>query len=41
MLQHMTVFGGVEALITGGVVYYLQRSKSAWILGKAKSGASR
>jgi cobalt/nickel transport system permease protein len=41
MLQHMTVFGGVEALITGGVVYYLQRSKSAWVLGKAKSGASR
>jgi cobalt/nickel transport system permease protein len=41
MLQHMTVFGGVEALITGAVVSYLQRSKSAWILGKAQSGASR
>ena len=41
MLQHMTVFGGIEALITGAVVSSLQRSKTAWILGKAGSGTSR
>jgi len=32
MLQHLTIFGLAEALITGLVVYYLQRSPSAWIL---------
>ncbi len=41
MLQHMTLFGGVEALITGVVVSYLQRSRSAWVLGPSGTGAAR
>ena len=32
MLQHLTIFGLAEALITGLVVHHLQRSHSAWIL---------
>ena len=32
MLSHLTIFGAVEALITGLAVHYLQRSRSAWIL---------
>jgi cobalt/nickel transport system permease protein len=32
LLGHLTLFGAVEALITGLVVYFLQRSESAWIL---------
>jgi len=32
MLNHMTIFGAAEALITGLAVHYLQRSRSAWIL---------
>ena len=41
MLQHMTVFGAVEAMITGIVISYLQRSRSSWILGQANSGSAR
>jgi cobalt/nickel transport system permease protein len=41
MLQHMTFFGAVEAMITGIVISYLQRSRSAWILGQAESGSAR
>ncbi len=32
MIQHLTLFGAVEALMTGLVVHYLQRSRSAWVL---------
>ncbi|NJD63364.1 MAG: cobalt transporter CbiM [Deltaproteobacteria bacterium] len=32
MLQHLTIFGLAEALVTGLVVHHLQRSRSAWIL---------
>jgi cobalt/nickel transport system permease protein len=35
LLGHLTLFGAVEALITGLVVYFLQRSESAWILRMA------
>lgn len=45
MLQHLTIFGVAEALITGLVVHYLQRSPSAWILrapaGEFPSAAGR
>ncbi len=41
MLQHMTIFGGIEALITGVVVSYLQRSRSAWVIGRSGNGAIR
>jgi len=32
MIQHLTLFGTAEGLITGLVVHYLQRSRSAWVL---------
>ncbi len=32
MIEHLTLFGTVEGIITGLVVHYLQRSRSAWIL---------
>ncbi len=32
MIQHLALFGVVEGLVTGLVVHYLQRSRSAWIL---------
>lgn len=35
LLGHLTLFGAVEALITGLVVHFLQRSESAWILRMA------
>lgn len=41
MLQHLILFGTVEALITGLVVHYLQRSRSAWVIGGTKVEAAR
>jgi len=41
MLQHMTVIGTVEALVTGLVVHYLHRSRSAWVLDSPDSGSAR
>jgi ABC-type Co2+ transport system permease subunit len=41
MLQHMTVIGTVEALVTGLVVHYLHRSRSAWVLDSPESGSAR
>ncbi len=38
MFQHLTVFGVVEGLVTGFVVYYLQRSRSAWMLRPVGEG---
>ncbi len=35
MLQHLMVFGVVEGLVTGLVVRYLQKSRSAWMLTPA------
>ncbi len=35
LLGHLTLFGAVEALITGLVVRYLQRSPSVWMLQTA------
>jgi len=32
MLEHLVLFGVVEGLVTGLVVFYLQRSRSAWML---------
>jgi ABC-type Co2+ transport system permease subunit len=32
MVPHLIVFGVVEGLVTGLVVHYLQRSRSAWML---------
>jgi cobalt/nickel transport system permease protein len=32
VLEHLLLFGLVEGLLTGLVVYYLQSSRSAWIL---------
>lgn len=32
MIQHLALFGVVEGLVTGLVVHYLQRSRSAWVL---------
>lgn len=36
MLEHLTLFGAVEALITGLTVHALQRSRSAWVLSPAE-----
>lgn len=41
MIQHMTVIGPVEALVTGLVVHYLRRSKSAWVIGLQENGPAR
>ncbi|MBK5095925.1 MAG: cobalt transporter CbiM, partial [Deltaproteobacteria bacterium] len=41
MLQHMIVIGTIEALVTGLVVHYLRRSRSAWVLNPPESGSSR
>lgn len=41
MLGHLTLAGGVEALITGLVVYYLRRSQSAWVLQTAVEETAR
>lgn len=41
MIQHMAVFGAVEGLLTGLVVHYLQKSRSAWVLGAAGTGPAR
>jgi len=41
MLQHMTVIGAVEALVTGLAVKSLHRSKSAWVLNSPDSGSAR
>jgi len=35
MLGHLTLFGMVEALITGLAVYFLRRSQSAWVFQPA------
>ena len=39
LLGHVFLFGVVEALVTGLVVHYLQRSRSAWILHSAAGEA--
>ena len=39
LLPHLVPFGVVEGLVTGLVVHYLQRSRSAWILQPAAGGA--
>jgi cobalt/nickel transport system permease protein len=41
MAHHLTIFGLAEAMITGLVVYYLQRSPSAWILRASGGEAGR
>ena len=41
MLEHLLLFGVVEALVTGFAVYYLQRSESAWIVRSAAGEAAR
>src|SRR5574341_1154306 len=41
MIQHLTVFGAAEGLVTGLVVHYLQRSRSAWVLRAPNEGAAR
>ncbi|HEU5361260.1 MAG TPA: cobalt transporter CbiM [Candidatus Deferrimicrobiaceae bacterium] len=41
MLQHTIVFGMVEALVTGLVVYSLRQSRSAWILDSTGDGSVR
>jgi len=41
LLGHLTLFGAVEALITGLVVHFLQRSESAWILRMAAEATAR
>ncbi len=40
MIEHLTVFGAVEGLVTGLVVHYLQRSRSAWVLRAAERKAA-
>ena len=35
VLEHLVVFGAVEALLTGLVVYHLRGSRSAWVLRPA------
>ena len=40
-LEHLAVFGVVEALLTGLVVYHLQGSRSAWVLQRALSEVPR
>ena len=41
VLEHLLLFGVVEALLTGLVVYHLQGSRSAWVLQPALSEATR
>jgi len=41
MIQHMTVIGTIEALVTGLVVHYLHRSRSAWVLDRPERRSSR
>jgi cobalt/nickel transport system permease protein len=41
MLGHLTLAGGVEALITGLVAHFLRRSQSAWVLQAAAEEAAR
>jgi cobalt/nickel transport system permease protein len=41
VLEHLLVFGVVEALLTGLVVYHLQASRSAWVLQPAEGEVSR
>ncbi len=40
MIQHLTLFGAVEALMTGLVVHYLQRSRSAWVIDEPRREAA-
>ena len=40
MGEHLMLFGFVEALVTGLVVFYLQKSRSAWILRSAGAEVS-
>ena len=40
-LEHLAVFGIVEALLTGLVVYHLQGSRSAWVLQRALNDVPR
>ena len=40
-LEHLAVFGVVEALLTGLVVYHLQGSRSAWVLQPTLSEVPR
>jgi cobalt/nickel transport system permease protein len=40
MVEHLLLFGVVEALVTGLVVHHLQRSQSAWILRPAAGEAT-
>jgi cobalt/nickel transport system permease protein len=41
MLQHLTIIGAVEALITGFVVRYLRQSRTAWVLNSPGDGSSQ
>jgi cobalt/nickel transport system permease protein len=41
VLEHLLVFGVVEALLTGLVVYHLYGSRSAWILQAAGAEVAR
>jgi len=41
VLEHLLVFGVVEALLTGLVVYHLHGSRSAWVLQPAASEVSQ
>ena len=41
MIEHLFLFGPVEALVTGLVVRYLSRSRSAWVLGAADARPGR
>jgi cobalt/nickel transport system permease protein len=40
MIEHLILFGPVEALVTGVVFHHLRRSRSAWVLGPAGGKAS-
>jgi cobalt/nickel transport system permease protein len=41
MVEHLLLFGVAEGLITGLAVYYLQKSRSAWILQPAGPGDAK
>lgn len=41
LLEHLILFGVVEALITGLVVHFLQRSQSAWVVQPAAEETGR
>jgi len=41
MIEHLFLFGPVEALVTGLVVRYLSRSRSAWVLEAADARPGR